>query len=76
MSLDPRKEAIFEAWADYDYAPDEDAKSTAKCQRNGLIRELLDTVSPEASVTSFLDCFRNDYIAWLHSNGHSKRRRF
>lgn len=78
MALDPRKQEIFEAWFDYDHALDEDTKGAAKCKRNDLIRDLLASKKSSANINAFLDCFRKDYIEWMHSSGHKKsgRKRF
>lgn len=77
MAIDPRKEAIFEAWFDYEHATDEEEKISAKRKRADLIHDLLEASRVPADVTLFLRCFHKDYLEWLVASGHRKpRRRF
>ncbi len=74
MALDPRKQAIFELWLDYDHALDDVEKGQAKVKRNKAIRELLESTNTATSVDTFLSFFFNDYREWLVSEGHRKAR--
>lgn len=77
MAIDPRKESIFKAWFDYEHAIDEEAKLTARRNRNQLIQSLLDSSSVASDVTLFLRCFQKDYREWQVSEGLKiARKRF
>ena len=78
MALDPRLLGIFEAWFDYDYAADEDAKAVAKSKRNELIEAVLKEKESQATTTDFLRAFRDDYRKWMLDSRlkHGIRKRF
>jgi hypothetical protein len=75
VAIDPRKEAIFEAWFDYEHAVDEEAKIKAKAHRAELIHSLLEETHVAGDVTLFLRCFHSHYLEWQVGAGHRKARR-
>lgn len=79
MPIHPRKQAIFEAWFEFEYSAGEDEKAAKKQIRNELILQILrERGLPDTGVTDFLREFRDDYREWLNSERLrlQNRRRF
>jgi hypothetical protein len=77
VPLDPKLEAIFSAWYEYDHAPDEQTKALRGAHRDGLIRAAL--LPHDLRIVDFLRTYRDDYRKWLIDSKldlRFRRRRF
>jgi hypothetical protein len=75
--VDPRLEQIFEAWYDYEYSPNEEAKLNNRQRRATLIMAVMRDEKVTGAVGDFLHSYRDAYQNWaIRKHLKSPRKRF